>query len=401
MPVLPRRPEIARYNVRMSVERHILHVDMDAFFASIEQLDHPEWRGKPLLVGGSGRRGVVSAASYEARKFGCRSAQPMAVARRLCPQAIIARGNYGRYKEVSRQVMKIFDRYTPLVEPLSIDEAFLDVTLSIPLFGPAEEIAKKIRADIRRETGLTGSVGVAPNKFLAKLASDMNKPDGLTVLTPENIGQILPPLAIEKMWGVGPKTAERLRSIGVKTFGDISRMPIELLRKKVGEEADRWQRLSRGEDHREVHVEREAKSIGQEQTFGENLTDPDAVRAVLMEECEDVSAKLCRQEITAKSVTVKIRYGDFETITRRCTLDRGTNATIDLWHAAKQLFDTWAAVSFRPVRLIGVQAGQLSYGQEQLDLFPDPAKQEKQKLDGVVDRINAKFGKGMVNRKLS
>jgi len=374
---------------------------MDAFFASIEQLDHPEWRGKPLLVGGIGNRGVVSAASYEARKFGCRSAQPMAVARRLCPHAIVAKGNYARYKQVSRQIMEIFNRYTPIVEPLSIDEAFLDVTLSVPLFGPAEVIAKKIRADIHRETGVTASIGVAPNKFLAKLASDMNKPDGLTVLDETNIATILPPLAIEKMWGVGPKTAERLRGMGVKTFGDISRMPIDLLKHRVGEDADRWQRLSRGEDHREVHVERDAKSIGQEQTFGENLHDPEAVRAVLIEECEDVAAKLRRNGITARSVTVKIRYGNFQTITRRCTLEKGTDVTIDLWHAAKQLFDTWAAESFQPVRLIGVQAGQLSGGEEQFDLFPDQAQIKQKKVDQAIDAINKKFGKSIVNRKLS
>jgi len=385
----------------MPADRSILHVDMDAFFASVEQLDHPEWRGKPLLVGGTSNRGVVSAASYEARKYGCRSAQPMAVARRLCPHAIVAKGNYARYKQVSRQIMNIFDRYTPLVEPLSIDEAFLDVTLSLPLFGPAEEIARKIRADIVRETGVTASIGVAPNKFLAKLASDMNKPDGLTVLNDGNIGTILPPLPIEKMWGVGPKTAERLRNMGVKTFGDISRMPIELLKKKVGEDAERWQRLSRGEDNREVHTERDAKSIGQEQTFGENLVDPEAVRAVLMEECEDVAAKLRRQAITARSVTVKIRYGNFQTITRRCTLERGTNVTIDFWHAAKQLFDAWAAEHFQPVRLIGVQAGQLSGGQEQFDLFPDESQIKQKKVDQAIDAINKKFGKSIVNRKLT
>ncbi len=385
----------------MPDRRHILHVDMDAFFASVEQLDHPEYRGKPLLVGGMGNRGVVSAASYEARKFGCRSAQPMAVAKRMCPQAIVVRGNYARYKQISRQIMEIFNRYTPLVEPLSIDEAFLDVTLSLPLFGPAETIAKSIRADIVRETGVTASIGVAPNKFLAKLASDMNKPDGLTVLDESNIAAVLPPLPIEKMWGVGPKTAERLRGMGVKTFGDISRMPIEMLKIRVGEDAERWQRLSRGEDHREVHTERDAKSIGQEQTFGENLTDPEAVRSVLLEECEDVATKLRRQNITARSVTVKIRYGNFQTITRRCTLERGTNVTIDFWHAARQLFDAWAVGSFQPVRLIGVQAGHLSDGPEQFDLFPDQSEAKQKKVDKAIDAINKKFGKSVVNRKLT
>ncbi len=382
----------------MNTTRKILHVDMDAFFASIEQLDHPEWRGKPLLVGGNGRRGVVAAASYEARVFGCRSAQPMAVAKRLCPQAIIAKGNYARYREVSNQVRNIFERYTPQVQPISIDEAFLDVTLSIPLFGPAEEIAKKIRADIRRETGVTGSVGVAPNKFLAKLASDMNKPDGLTVLDEENIPKILPKLPIERMWGVGPKTAERLHAVGVHTFGDLSTRPPEILRLKVGEELEHWQKLARGEDERPVTADRDAKTIGHENTFGEDLQDPEDVRAVIMEECEAVAARLRRHGLTAKSVTVKIRFGDFQTITRRCTLDRQTDVTLDLWNAARDLFNAWP---FHPVRLIGVTAGHLSSEAEQMDLFPDANQQKQKKLDGVVDQINAKFGKGIVNRKLT
>src|SRR5688572_20990832 len=261
----------------MPWQRAILHVDMDAFFASVEQLDDPGLRGKPVLVGGAGPRGVVAAASYEARVYGCRSAQPMAIARRLCPHAIIAKGNFARYREVNRQIMNIFERYTPQIQPLSIDEAFLDVTLSIPLFGPAEEIARKIRADIHRETGVTGSVGVAPNKFLAKLASDMNKPDGLTVLDETSIPKILPTLPIERMWGVGPKTAERLKAIGVNTFGDLATRPEEILRLKVGDELEHWQRLARGEDERPVTADRDAKSIGHENTFGENLEDPEDV----------------------------------------------------------------------------------------------------------------------------
>lgn len=385
----------------MANDRFILHVDMDAFFASVEQLDHPEWRGKPLLVGGAGPRGVVAAASYEARVFGCRSAQPMAVAKRLCPHAIIAKGNFARYHEVSHQIREIFERYTPQVQPISIDEAFLDVTLSIPLFGPAEGIAEKIRADIQRETGVTASVGVAPNKFLAKLASDMNKPNGLTVLDAANIGRILPPLPIEKMWGVGPKTAEKLREIGVKTFGDLLSKPVELLRLRVGDDLEHWQKLARGEDNRPVTADRDAKTIGHENTFGQDLQDPDEVRAVIMEECEAVAARLRKNHLTAKSVTVKIRFGDFQTITRRCTLKRGTNVTIDLWNAARELFDTWVAAEFRPVRLIGVTAGHLDRGQQQLDLFPDPSQQRQQKVDTVVDQINAKFGKGVVNRKLN
>jgi DNA polymerase-4 len=382
-----------------TLARNILHVDMDAFFASVEQLDDPSLRGKPVLVGGTGNRGVVAAASYEARPFGCRSAMPMAVARRLCPHAIVVKGRYWRYRELSERIGAIFERYTPLIQPISIDEAFLDVTASVPLFGiGAEEMARRIKLEIRGETGLTGSVGVAPNKFLAKLASDLEKPDGLTVIWADDVERVLSPLPVERIWGIGPKTAERLHGLGLWTIGDIRRTPLDVLQRRVGSEAERYLRLARGEDDRPVVPDRDAKSVGQEQTFGENLVSPDAVRDVLLEQVEQVSRRLRKHALVARGMTVKIRFGDFETITRRSTLPEATDATGQLWEAARAAFDRWATEAFQPVRLIGAAAGNLSKAGGQLDLFPNPAKVKQRELDETIDRINQKFGQVVVHR---
>lgn len=377
----------------------ILHVDMDAFYASVEQLDHPELRGKPVLVGGTGPRGVVSAASYEARKFGCRSAQPTAVARRLCPHAIVVRGNFERYSEISRQVFGIFENFTPLVQSISVDEAFLDVAGTEGLFGSPQRIAQLIKDRVREVTKLTASVGVAPNKFLAKLATDLNKPDGLTVIRSEDVDRVLPPLPVEKIWGVGPKTAKQLAGIGIHTIADLRNAPDALLKSRLGDEAaDHYRRLAHGIDDRVVTSDRDAKSIGQEQTFGHDLTDPEIVRGVILGQAEQVGARLRRHALRAKSVTVKIRYGDFETITRGTTLKEPVDTTNPLWDAARTLFDTWAEHGFRPVRLIGVTASHLSDAADNALLFPDPMREKEQRVDGVVDRINAKFGKSSVRR---
>jgi DNA polymerase-4 len=378
--------------------RAILHVDMDAFFASVAQLDDPSLRGKPVLVGGTGNRGVVAAASYEARPFGCRSAMPMAVARRLCPHAIVVKGHFARYRELSDQIHAVFERYTPLIQPISIDEAFLDVTTSVPLFGEPVKIAREIKHAIKTETGLNASVGVAPNKFLAKLASDLEKPDGLTVIRAQDVERILSPLPVERSWGIGPKTADKLHSLGLRTIGDIRKTPLEALQRRVGEEAERYRRLAFGLDDRPVVPDRDAKSVGQEQTFGENLVSPDAVRDELLEECEQVARRLRKHGLFARTVTVKIRFGDFQTITRRCTLNDATDATTPLWEAAREQFDRWAKESFQPVRLIGMAAGGLSKGVGQLDLFPDQSAARHRKLDAALDKINQKFGQVVVKR---
>jgi DNA polymerase-4 len=370
---------------------------MDAFFASVEQLDDPSLRGKPVLVGGNGPRGVVAAASYESRVYGCRSAMPMAVAKRLCPQAIIVRGHYDRYREESRKVFAILESYSPLVEPLSIDEAFVDVTNSQKLLGEPETMARRIKDRILAETGLTGSVGVAPNKFLAKLASDMDKPDGLTVIRAEDVDRVLPPLSIGKIWGIGPKTAERLAGIGVKTIGDLRKLDPDVLARRLGTDSDHYRRLAFGLDDRAVSSDGDAKSIGHEQTFGQDLTDPEAVRAVMLEQSEHVSARLRRHKLFAGGVTVKIRFGDFQTITRAKKLDAPADTTQPIWHAARELFDAWAQ-HFKPVRLIGVTATRLGQGETQLDLFGNADNEKQRRVESAVDQITARFGRDAIGR---
>ncbi len=384
----------------MAADRSILHVDMDAFFASVEMLDDPALRGRPVLVGHDGPRGVVSAASYEARAFGCHSAQPMAVARRLCPDAVVCPVRFDRYRQLSRAVFDIFDRFTPTVEPLSIDEAFLDMAGSERLLGTDPvAIAGALKRQVRQATGLTASVGVATNKFLAKLASDLQKPDGLTVITPATLDAVLLPLPVERVWGVGPATAAKLRAMNVRTFADLRRASPAALAARFGAlEAERFQRLAAGLDDRPVHTDRQAKSIGHERTFGADVQDADAVRSVLLEQAEDVAARLRRRGLRARTVTVKVRTGDFRTVTRRSTLPQPTDATGPLWDAARCLFDAWAAAGFRPVRLVGVAAADLAEPEPQLDLFPDPGRDRQGQLESAVDRINARFGKGAVRR---
>ena len=251
--------------------RTILHLDMDAFFASVEQRDHPELRGKPLLIGHDGPRGVVSTASYEARPFGCRSAMPMITAKRLCPQAIVLPVRNERYHEVSQQMFAILEEYSPLVEPLSIDEAFLDLTGTELALGEPVQVARQLKDRIKRELGVTASVGVAPNKFLAKLASDMEKPDGLTVIREEDIDRVLPPLPVTKLWGIGPATAAKLEPLGIRTIGDLRGWPLDSLRRYLGNEAERYVQLASGIDHRPVVPDRQAKSIGHEQSSASTL----------------------------------------------------------------------------------------------------------------------------------
>jgi DNA polymerase-4 len=370
---------------------------MDAFFASVEQRDNPNLRGKPVLVGGTGNRGVVAAASYEARVFGCHSAMPMVRAKRLCPQAIVVSGSHQKYRQVSRQVFDIFGRFTDLVQPLSVDEAFLDVSGCLRLFGSGEKIARDIRTAIQRETQLTASVGVAPNKFLAKLASDLNKPDGLTVITPEAIDTILPPLPITRIWGIGGKTAARLHGLGMRTFADLRRMDAAWFAQHLGSWGPRVRELIHGIDTRPVETDDQAKSIGQEQTFGVDLTDPDYVREVLLQQAEAVGERVRRQGVCAGRVTVKIRFGDFQTITRSHTLSSPTELTRDIYIAATDLFDQWANQQFQPVRLIGLQTSQFTR-EAQLDLFEHAAQERLRKVDQAVDAIKARFGSTAIGR---
>ncbi len=382
----------------MPDSRSILHVDMDAFFASVEQLDNPALRGRPVLVGHDGPRGVVAAASYEARKFGCHSAQPMAVAKRNCPQAAIVPGRYWRYREISERVFAIFERYTPEIEPLSIDEAFLDVTGSLRALGPDERIAREIRAAVSAEIGLTCSVGVAPNKFLAKLASDMNKPDGLTIIRAEDVDKVLPPLPVGKLWGIGPKTASRLADFNLRTVADLRRLTEPELAGLFGSDGDQYYRLVHGLDDRPVTPDSQAKSIGQEETFETDVAERDELRTILFSHAEEVGRRLRKNGLRARAIWVKIRFGDFKTITRQSTFKEPTDSTTALFEAARELFDAWASREFQPVRLIGMAGKNLVAGQDQLPLFPDAQAEKQRKLDSVVDQINQRVGKGAVRR---
>jgi DNA polymerase-4 len=376
------------------VARSILHVDMDAFFASVEQMDHPALRGKPVLVGHDGPRGVVAAASYESRAFGCHSAQPIAIAKRMCPTAIIVPVRGERYREVSRQVFGIFDQFSPVVEPLSVDEAFLDLTGTERALGEAEVVARQLKDCIRRQVGLTASVGVAPNKFLAKLASDMHKPDGLVVIRPEDVERILPALAVTKLWGIGKATAARLESVEIKTIAHLRRTPVKLLQSYLGTEATRYLNLAHGIDDRAVVPDREARSIGHEQTFEIDLIHPEEVRRVLLDQVEQVGSRLRKHGVQARGVSLKIRFGNFETITRSKALKEATDSTAELWQAARRLFDAW---KFQPVRLIGVTAERL-VREGQMGLFVDPVREKQRKLDAVADQINSRFGKRAIRR---
>jgi DNA polymerase-4 len=383
--------------------RVILHVDMDAFFASIVQLDEPALRGQPVLVGHDGPRGVVTAASYEARPFGCRSAMPMAEAKRRCPQAVVVGVPGERVREMSWRLFDLLGRFSPLVQPMSVDEAFVDLTGAERLFGDPAEAAERLRAMVREELGLTASVGVAPNKFLAKLASDLNKPDGLTLVPfdRDEAAAWLAGMPIGRLWGIGPKAEQRLGQRGIRTIGDLQRTEPKWLAAWFGEEAEHLRRLAFGLDERPVVPDHQAKSIGHEQTFGQDLTHPQEVLAMLADHVEQVGWRVRRHGLTAGRVTVKIRFGEFQTITRSTTLEHQTDRTAELWRAARELFERWSAASFQPVRLIGVSAGRLSTEPGQMDLFGEAEARRQQVVDHAVDRILDRFGKRAIRRGTS
>ncbi len=340
--------------------RRIVHLDMDAFYASVEQRDDPRLRGKPVAVGGQpASRGVVAAASYEARAFGVRSAMPMARAVRLCPQLEIVRPDFERYRAVSAQVMAILRACTPLVEPLSLDEAYLDVTQNawgVPL---GSDVARRLKALIREETGLTASAGVAPNKFLAKIASGWRKPDGLTVIAPERVEAFLQDLPVDALWGVGPVTAKKLRSIGVEKLVQLRTADLELLRKTVGSLAEWLVQLAQGEDPRPVEPERESKSSSSENTYAQDLTDLAAIRAEVERMARENADWLSRRGIEARSISIKVRYAGFATVTRSHTLSVPTSDADVIASWAMALLEKTEAGK-RPVRLLGAKVFNLT-----------------------------------------
>jgi DNA polymerase-4 len=395
----------------MNNEREILHLDMDAFYASVEVLDDTSLRGKPVIVGGGMKRGVVAAASYEARKFGVHSSIPMAKARRLCAHGVFLPVRMERYKEVSDRVFGIFRRYTPLVEPVSLDEAFLDITASVRLFGPPEEIARKIRAEVRAETGLTVSAGVASSKFVAKIASDMNKPDGLTVVPRGKEQEFLGSLRVGRLGGVGEATRSALAEMGVQTIGDLAAVPEEAVVRKLGKHGAHLHRLAHGIDDREVEPEREIKSMGREETFEEDLLEIFALRRELLDIATRTAARLRNHRLKGRTVTLKVKYSDFRLVTREVTLPLGIDDGGEIFRQALTLLEKTEAGK-KPVRLLGIYLSNFGgepgrdTGFGQIPLFGhrpqpggssprsrglrDPARTEK--LNEAVDRIRGKYG---------
>ncbi|HEX6393235.1 MAG TPA: DNA polymerase IV [Acidimicrobiales bacterium] len=409
--------------------RAILHVDMDAFYASVEILDNPELAGKAVIVGGAGARGVVASCSYEARAYGVRSAMPSSRARRLCPHAVFVAGRYDRYAEVSAQIHAVFESFTPLVEGISLDEAFLDVTGSIRLFGPAPEIARMIRERIRSDLHLGCSVGVAPSKFLAKLASEAAKPhaslkgivpgDGVVVVSPGQELSFLHPLPIEALWGVGPATAERLRRLGVTTVSDLATLPAATLEGAVGRAAgSHLLRLANGIDDRPVEPDREVKSISHEETYAVDRVDADGLHAEAVRMSDAVAARMRKSGLTGRTVTIKIRYGDFRTLTRSRTLPRWVQDGQAVASVAGELLETIDLAD--GIRLLGVGVSNLTADKlepVQMELFAESGTDQEsgtrpdnrdrwtaetsttdrwRSATGAVDSIRDRFGDSAV-----
>ena len=404
------RDDDARHNVRhdgvpyVTMEsdprygaRTILHVDMDAFYASVEERDNPELRGRPVIVGGTGGRGVVAAANYEVRRFGVHSAMSMGEALRRCPHALCISPRMARYRGVSLQVFQIFREFTPLVEGLSLDEAFLDITASRRLLGDGEMIATAVRHRIRERTALTASVGIAPNKLLAKIASDLNKPDGMCRIGPDNLRAILDDLPVQKLFGIGQRSLPAVHAAGIRTFGDLRRADDVTVWQAFGRHGRALRDRAAGIDDRPVEPEREEKSISAEETFAVNIADVAELQRQLTRLVDRTSTRLRAHEMAAGSVTVKIRRGDFKTFTRQRPAQPATRDTAVIATLAQALLAQWlAAEPGASVRLLGVGVSDLQV-LRQGELFAGEARNDSQ-LDDAVDGIRGRFGAGLVTR---
>ncbi len=384
--------------------RVILHADMDAFYAAVEQRDHPELRGRPVIVGGTGPRGVVCAASYEARRFGVRSAIPTAQARALCPDGVFLRGDMRRYARESERIFGIFASFTPAVEGLSLDEAFLDLTGTARLHGPPGEAGRRLRARVRAELGLAVSVGIAPVKLVAKIASELAKPDGLLEVAAERVREFMAPLPVERLWGVGPVARERLAAIGVRTIGDLALADARPLERALGSFGAEAARLARGEDLREVEPYREPVSYSEENTFERDVADRATLESALAAHAEAVARRLRRDGLRGRTVVVKLKLGrrrapgprGFALLTRRTTLAEATDDGAAIARAARELLAR--AGPPEPVRLVGVGvAGLAAKDAGQLGLFASPERARRERLNAAVDALAARFGPGAVH----
>lgn len=390
--------------------RCILHADMDAFYASIEQRDRPELRGLPVIVGATSPRGVVAAASYEARVFGVRSAMPGFLARQRCPQGVFLKPDMERYARVSSEVHAVFAEFTPEIEPLALDEAFLDVTRSVALFGGPLTLARRLKARVRERTGLAVSVGVATSKLVAKIACTWSKPDGLIIVPEEAVRWLLDPLPVRRLWSVGPVLNRSLERLGIRTIGELARFDPRALEQALGERAAPLQRLARGQDTRPVESDRDPKSIGEENTFEIDVRDPESVRAALAAHAHAVARRLRAAGFRGRTVTLKVKLAQrragvqgqdagprlYPVLTRSNTLDRATNEDSVLREAAYAL---WEAAGVRqPVRLLGVSVSNLERAAtEQLGLF-DSVRTSRPAVDPVLDAIQARFGRAAIGR---
>ncbi len=385
--------------------RVVLHADMDAFYASIEQRDHPELRGRPVAVGGDGRRGVVSAASYEARRFGVHSAMSSVEARRLCPELIFVRGSMRRYAAESKRIFEIFGRFTPVVQGLSLDEAFLDLSGTERLFGPARGVAEALRRAVRDETQLAVSVGIAPVKMVAKIASDLAKPDGLLEVAPADVAGFLEPLPVRRIWGVGPVAEERLHAAGFTTIGELVRADRVVLETRFGEWGLALARLGQGRDLSEVDPYRDAVSYSEENTFADDVSSREVLEAALITHAEAVAQRLRRDRLRARTVVLKLKLSrrvapgprGYPLLTRRTTLAEPSDDGALLSRTAGELL-TRAALR-EPVRLLGVGVtGLISADTGQLALFASPRDARRERLNRALDAIADRFGSGAIVR---
>ena len=379
----------------------IIHADMDAFYASVELLDKPHLKDKPVAVGGpSKNRGVISAANYIARQFGVHSALPCAIATRRCPQLILFKPRMSLYADYSGKIKKIFARYTPIIEPLSLDEAFLDTSKSEKLFGNTVAIGKRIKDEIKNELGLTVSIGIAPNKFIAKIASDVQKPDGFVIVLESEIQKFLDPLPVARIWGIGKVSSARLNSQGIFNIAQLRQLPEAQLKSWFGKHGTHLHQLAHGLDNRKVVTDHHAKSISNESTFDTNLTHTDIIHSELLQLTEQVAARLRHIDSKGRTISIKVRFADFKTVTRSASIALATNSTNEIWRIIKDKLLSKVNLSYGAIRLLGVELSQFEpheIGVQQWDFF-ETCNNKNSKLDKLTDDINERFGNNAITR---